>query len=229
MFAQKKLVLFYLFIVFFTTTNIFAGTVSDVTEGLTAVTKAFDAGSEAVGAGSTFFETAAAAYARVKECFTGEQLAEVEALLVAAQAKNTMLIQQGVEAAQTIGGLKGVVSELQNQAGADATELARKAALITKLKWVIGVGISAVVVGGVVWYFYNKNQQEKKLTEQEKKIKLSEVKSAFYECLACNKKSAKDSDGMPVACKGLIREFIEIAGQEKYDSVKKAFLAQNGA
>lgn len=78
-----------------------------------------------------------------------------------------------------------------------------------------GAAVVVVVAGGVAIYYYYQYKKE------QEKVRTSDIKGDFYECIHKNGKGATDDDGMPTACRSLKQAFIEAVGIEKYESTVK--------
>lgn len=210
--------LFFLFILFFSTSTIFA-------VGMEGLENVIGKTTALINATGTLVEKGTIAVVKIADIFTGKEIAALTASLSVA---NLSLINKevGLTAMRILNmGMRGSLYAAQ---GANKSLIADKAVMITNLKWAAAIGGGAIVVcavGAFAWHCYDKHQQEKKIEEQEKKVAASDLKSAFYECLATHKKSAKESDGLPTACKALAQEFLATVGQEKYDNIKNAYNA----
>lgn len=220
MIAQKKLRFICVFLLAFTTSNMVATakeTIETVKAGIEVV-KEGTAVARGVGelAKDFFIEPAV-------NFFSSKKIARLKVTVKILAGKNEIL--EG-----TVVSLKTLLAAAEAQSKIDAVKIAEEAAkyaaLVSDIKWAIGIGVVGIVVIGGGLYAYHKYNKSIETAKTERKMKLLHVKQAVYKCLALNKNSAKDSEGIPLNCKEAMQAYLDAAGPVKYNNLKSAFLAR---
>lgn len=145
--------------------------------------------------------------------FQDQQVLTAE--IVKLTGENAALVNQTLAQAQTIAAGTQKVAELSGF-------------FTPQLFYGAGITLGVVAVAGGGWYLYRKYNPSAETLKTERKMKQHRVKLAVYKCLADNKNSARDSDGMPLNCKDALKAYLDVAGPVKYNNLKSAFLARHG-